>query len=378
MKKLSKYAVILTGAVIGFAGILLMLEGNPANMGFCIACFLRDTAGALKLHSAGPVQYVRPEIIGLILGSFVISLLTKEFRARGGSSPLTRFFLGFMVMVGALVFLGCPLRMVLRMAAGDLNAWIALIGFVLGIYIGTLFLKSGFSLGRTYKLNPMEGAIVPVLQLPLLLMLALASPLLAFSESGPGSMHASLWLALGLSFLVGILGQRSRICQAGGVRDVFMIRDSHLFWGNVGIFGVALIFNLATNNVNIGLYHQPIAHSQWIWNIAGMMVVGLGSVLLGGCPMRQLVLTGTGNVDSGITVIGLVAGAAFSHNFGLASSGDVYEEGTSLVTGGGTTEAGRIAVIVSFVLMLVIGVFYSRRSKTKARKLANNGKARKV
>lgn len=366
MKKLSKYWVILTGAFIGFAGILLMLSGNPANMGFCIACFLRDTAGALKLHTAAPVQFARPEIMGLIFGSFIISLVTKEFRSRGGSSPLTRFFMGFMVMIGALVFLGCPLRMVLRMAAGDLNAWIGLIGFLIGVYIGTLFLKSGFSLGRTYKLNPFEGAIVPALQVPLFAMLALGSPLLAFSEAGPGSMHASIWIALGLSLVVGILAQRSRMCQAGGFRDVFMIRDFHLFWGNVGIFAVALIFNLATDNFKLGLYHQPIAHSQWIWNILGLMVVGLGSVLLGGCPMRQLVLTGTGNVDSAVTVLGLVAGAAFAHNFGLASGGDVYEEGTSIVTGGGTTANGRIAVIVSLVLLLVIGFVYSRRAKAKA------------
>ena len=31
------------------------------------------------------------------------------------------------------MFLGCPLRMVLRMAAGDLNAWVALIGFAGGV-----------------------------------------------------------------------------------------------------------------------------------------------------------------------------------------------------------------------------------------------------
>ena len=363
MKKIAKLAVLLTGAAIGFAAILLMITGNPANMGICIACFIRDTAGALKLHSASPVQYVRPEIIGLILGSFAISLATKEFRAKGGSSPLTRFLLGALVMIGALVFLGCPLRMVLRMAAGDLNAWIGLIGFVLGIYIGTLFLRRGFSLGRTHKLNNFEGALLPTLQIPLFLMLAVASPLLAFSESGPGSMHASIWLALGLSFVLGIFAQRSRICQAGGIRDVFMIRDFHLFWGNVGILVVALIFNLATNNFHLGMYRQPVAHSEWLWNILGLMVVGLGSVLLGGCPMRQLVLTGTGNVDSAITVLGLFAGAAISHNFGLASSGDVYEEGSNIVTGGGTTAAGRIAVLVALALMLLIGVFYTKKMK---------------
>lgn len=365
MKKLTKLAVLLTGAAIGFAAILLVITGNPANMGICIACFIRDTAGALKLHTAAPVQYVRPEIIGLILGSFAISLATKEFRARGGSSPLTRFVLGALVMIGALVFLGCPLRMVLRMAAGDLNAWIGLVGFVLGIYIGTLFLRRGFSLGRTHKLNNFEGAFMPGLQVVLFIMLAVASPLLAYSEAGPASMRAPIWIALGLTFVLGIFAQRSRICQAGGIRDVFMIRDLHLFWGNIGILVVAFVFNIATNRFNLGLYHQPVAHSQWIWNVLGLMVVGFGSVLLGGCPMRQLVLTGTGNVDSAITVLGLLVGAAVSHNFGLASSGDVYEEGTSIVVGGGATPGGRIAVIVALALMILIGFFYSKKPKAK-------------
>ena len=86
-EKINKTRGALDRAAIGFAAILLVITGNPANMGICIACFIRDTAGALKLHTAAPVQYIRPEIIGLILGSFAISLATKEFRARGGSSP---------------------------------------------------------------------------------------------------------------------------------------------------------------------------------------------------------------------------------------------------------------------------------------------------
>ena len=61
--------VIVTGAVIGIAALVLVRFGNPGNMGFCIACFLRDIAGALKLHNAGVVQYMRPEVIGLIIGA---------------------------------------------------------------------------------------------------------------------------------------------------------------------------------------------------------------------------------------------------------------------------------------------------------------------
>ena len=110
MKKKISWWVIVTGAIVGLSAVLLTHFGNPANMGFCIACFLRDIAGSLGLHSAGKVQYVRPEIIGLVLGAFVMSVCTKEFRAKSGSAPALRFVLGAFVMIGALAFLGCPLR----------------------------------------------------------------------------------------------------------------------------------------------------------------------------------------------------------------------------------------------------------------------------
>lgn len=59
MKKAS-WIVVIAGAVVGLAAVVLTHLGNPANMGFCIACFLRDTAGGLGLHRAAAVQYIRP------------------------------------------------------------------------------------------------------------------------------------------------------------------------------------------------------------------------------------------------------------------------------------------------------------------------------
>ncbi|AOQ24146.1 hypothetical protein MTAT_07870 [Moorella thermoacetica] len=38
------------------------------------------------------VQYLRPEIMGIALGAFFSALAFGEFRARGGSTPLVRFF----------------------------------------------------------------------------------------------------------------------------------------------------------------------------------------------------------------------------------------------------------------------------------------------
>ena len=63
MKKVNWF-VVLAGAAVGLAAVLLTLMGNPANMGFCIACFLRDIVGACGMHGAAVGQYVRPEIVG--------------------------------------------------------------------------------------------------------------------------------------------------------------------------------------------------------------------------------------------------------------------------------------------------------------------------
>ncbi len=68
----SRWGVIAVGVFIGVLAPVLVKVGNPGNMGVCVACFSRDIAGALGLHRAGTVQYIRPEIIGMVLGALVV------------------------------------------------------------------------------------------------------------------------------------------------------------------------------------------------------------------------------------------------------------------------------------------------------------------
>ncbi len=343
--------VIVSGVVIGISAILLVKTGNPGNMGFCIACFLRDIAGTLKLHSAPVVQYMRPEIIGLIIGAFAISVFKKEFKPRGGSAPFTRFVLGFFVMIGALVFLGCPLRMFLRLGAGDLNAVFGLLGFVVGIIIGVIFLNKNFSLSRSYKQSAQEGALPIIVMLGFFVLLIAFPATMVFSEKGPGSMHAPIFISLGIGLLVGAFSQRSRLCTAGGIRDAIMLKDFHLLWGSIAIVVTVLVGSLILNSFKFGLEGQPVAHTDGLWNALGMVLVGWASVLLGGCPLRQLILAGEGNTDSAVTVAGLVAGAAFAHNFSLASSG------------AGPTKQGMIAVVLGLVVVAGVSFYYSLKNK---------------
>lgn len=347
--KKERMMAIVAGIIMGVLGASLVLFGNPKNMGFCIACFLRDTAGGVGLHRAEAVQYIRPEIIGLIGGAVAAALAHKEFSPRGGSAPMTRFVLGFFAMVGALMFLGCPFRMLLRLAGGDLNAVVGLAGFACGIGLGVVFLNRGYSLSRTRKMPNAEGSILPLIAVVFLVLVVAAPAFIFFSEKGPGSMHAPLLISLAAGLIVGFIAQRSCFCMVGGIRDMILFRDSRLLAGGIAVVCSALVCNLiftaatGTSYFNLGFADQPVAHADGLWNFLGLFLTGFACVLLGGCPLRQLVLSGEGNTDSAVTILGLFVGAAFCHNFGLAASGE------------GPTANGMVAVIIGIIVVAIIG-----------------------
>lgn len=342
--------LLLAGLIIGVIGGLLVVYGNPKNMGICVACFWRDVAGGLGLHRAAVVQYLRPEILGFVLGAFISSIIGKDFKARGGSNPLVRFVLGFFLMVGALAFLGCPLRMLLRIGGGDLNAIVGLLGYVCGILVGIVFIKKGFSLGRSHKQSKIAAYIMPAIAIALLIFLLIKPEFIFFSEKGPGSVHAPVIISLIAGLIVGGILQRTRLCTAAGFRDAFLIKDFGPLLGLVGIVVGAMVVNIIAGNFHLGFIEQPIAHNNHVWNFLGMTLVGLTSVLLGGCPIRQTILSGDGDTDAAITVFGLIVGAAFCHNFGLAASGK------------GVPVNGMIAVCIGLVVALVIAATARREN----------------
>jgi YedE family putative selenium metabolism protein len=309
--------IIAAGGIIGLVAALLQYAGNPANMGICVACFVRDIAGGLGLHRAGVVQYLRPEIPGFVLGSFAAALATGEFRARSGSAPATRFFLGMSAMAGALVFLGCPWRALLRLAGGDGNAILGLLGLCAGVYAGTRFFRAGFSLRRSPSQPWSAGAMlalaaVALLAARLLLMPDAETGSLGWvwaSVKGPGAARAPFLISLGAGLLIGVLAQRSRFCTMGSLRDVFLFRQTHLFTGVLAFLAVAFAANLVLGQFKPGFEGQPVAHTAGLWNFLGMAVSGLAFALAGGCPGRQLILSGEGDGDAAVFVLGMLTGA---------------------------------------------------------------------
>jgi len=309
------------------------------------------------------VQYLRPEIPAFVLGSLIAALAFREFRPRTGSAPIVRFFLGGFAMIGALAFLGCPWRAFFRLAGGDLNALIAIVGLAVGIAAGVAFLRGGYSLGRSSPARGAVGWITPGVMLGLVALAFIRPSFLLRSESGPGALHAAIGVSLVAGLLIGVLAQRTRFCTMGAVRDVILARDTHLLSGVLGLLVAAFLLNLVFGFVRFGFSAQPVSHSNWVWNFLGMMLSGLAYALAGGCPGRQLFLAGEGDGDAGVFVLGMLSGAAFAHNFGLAAKADAVANGVLQV--GGPPPNGQLAVVLGLVFCAAIGFAMRERWEAK-------------
>lgn len=340
---------IISGAVLGIVAAFLAYAGNPANMGICAACFLRDTSGALGFHSVQTLQYLRPELIGLVLGGFLASLFwTKEFAPKNSTATFSSFFLGVFAMIGALVFLGCPWRAFLRLGGGDMTAIAGFLGLAAGVGIGLFFKKNGYKVDESVSVSKNIGFLPVIFSVLLLLALVFGLKIgengaLFSSVKGPAAQHAALFISLIGGLVVGVFMQKSKFCSVGAFARAYK-GDFSMFWGVVAIIAFATIANLALGQYKFGFEAQTIAHNDFVWNFLGMVLAGLCFSLSEGCPGKHLVQMGTGNLHSGIFVIGMMAGAGFAHNFLLASSP------------AGITPYAPWAVGLGFVFAVYVGV----------------------
>ncbi len=346
--------MIASGLAIGGLGVWLSFLGNPRNAGICISCFMENLAGALSLHGNARMEYVRPELLGFVLGAAAAAFLGREFRSEGGSSPVLRFLGGVILMVGCGIFMGCPIRMALRLGAGDFTAAAGLVGLVAGVWLGFEFLKRGFYLGEAAPMPLINGLIVPLLAVGILIALLFKSRILQFSASGPGAERAPLLIALGAGLLIGALAQRSRFCITGNIANFLAARDYKMASGVLGMLGAAVVVSLMTGSFHPGLQAQPGSHLAYGWSFLGMGLVGMTSVMIGGCPFRQVVLASQGSTDAAAAVLGMLGGGALVQTWEIGS------------TNVGPTQAGEIATLVSIAFILVVGVLLRMRPTEQA------------
>jgi YedE family putative selenium metabolism protein len=194
--------------------------------------------------------------------------------------------------------------------------------------------------------------------LVLILLLIVKPEFISFSKSGAGAHHAAIWISLGVGLAVGFMAQRTRLCFMAGWRDLFLIKNTEFFSGIAAFFLAALITNYAVGNFSAtGFYHwgftsEPYAVNNQLWNFTSMVLVGLASALLGGCPLRQMILSGEGDTDAGLALLGFFAGAPIAQNF-LIKSNDTFF---------GVNTFGPLAVIIGLAFCITIG--FAMREKS--------------
>ena len=115
--------------------------------------------------------------------------------------------------------------------------------------------------------------------------------------------------------VLGYLGQRSRMCFVGGIRDFILVRDARLLKGLIAFALTAwLAFPLAALFTGTSPLSLDLSDLDAVFlTIIGGWGVGFFSTLANGCPFRQHVLAAQG-VTSAMTYLGgFFAGAVIFH-----------------------------------------------------------------
>ena len=118
-----------------------------------------------------------------------------------------------------------------------------------------------------------------------------------------------------IGVILGYLGQRSRMCFVGGIRDFILVRDTYLLRGLVA-FGLSAWLAFPLAGILMGVRPASFAPSDAVTivlTILGGFSVGYFSTLANGCPFRQHVLAAQGVRSSIAYLAGFFAGAVIFH-----------------------------------------------------------------
>ncbi len=346
----SAWALAALGALMAAAAVALTALGNPASSGLCASCFLVNVAGALGLHAKASQSYLRPELLGIVLGSFFAAFASREFRVRGGASTIFHFVGGAFLLLGCEVFIGCPIKALLRTSAGGAAGLSGLAGLAAGVFFSLAFLRDGFDLRAKTALPEPAGLVLPAAAF--LLLLASSAGAGPFAPLFPGeeARHAPFAVSAAAGLFFGAAGQRSRFCVTGSIRNAALARDFRDAAGTIAFLFVAMLLNILSGAFLPTLSLEPGAHTDILWAFLAMAMVGFGAILVSGCPFRQLVLASTGDLDAAAAVAGMLAAAGLSVALGVGSSPE------------GVTAAGKIAVLGGWIFFLAAGIAKRRRT----------------
>jgi uncharacterized membrane protein YedE/YeeE len=267
-----RVSALQLGIVAGLAAVVAgsLFEVRPPDAyGICMACHTRDLLDWTINRVAGthlaiaPASLVYPLLttVGVLLGAVLGSTTSGEFRWSTPDNSLKTFLYGAAVMVSALIGGG-------RSTGPD------------GI--------------RRHGGRRDPGHTVAALE-------------------GHAMTAAIATLVIGV--LIGYLGQRSRMCFVGGIRDFILVRDAYLLKGLIA-FGLTAWIAFPLVGLVAGSRPGPYSASDWatiLLTVLGGFGVGYFSTLANGCPFRQHVLAAQGITSSITYLAGFCLGAVIFH-----------------------------------------------------------------
>lgn len=121
--------------------------------------------------------------------------------------------------------------------------------------------------------------------------------------------HVVIWGGLLLGLLLGAAAQSTRFCTMGALADWFSYGGTSrlMMWilaVAIAACGTTLLIDAAW--LDATKTNAWSTRLLWLSNITGGLIFGFGMVLASGCPQRNLVKAGTGNLKAWVTL--LVAG----------------------------------------------------------------------
>lgn len=129
---------------------------------------------------------------------------------------------------------------------------------------------------------------------------------MTFPLSPEAAGHAVLWGALCIGLVLGVAAQISRFCTMGALTDFFAYGGVArlLMW----LMAIAVAAAGVQTLVSLDLVDatKTLAWSSkflWLSYAVGGLVFGFGMVLASGCPQRNLVRAGSGNLKSLVTLL---------------------------------------------------------------------------
>ncbi len=126
-------------------------------------------------------------------------------------------------------------------------------------------------------------------------------------------------VTLTFGFIIGYLGQRSRLCYIAGYRDFFLTRDTYILRGMIGTFVGALggfvLFHFLGGDVPgfPMLLDTPGINlkSSFVFALVGGLGLGFFATLSGGCPYRNHIMACEGKKTYWAYALGFWVGLVY-------------------------------------------------------------------